>query len=105
MNTLHDKSHKKPSIGRGKRLAVAVLGAGALSTGMLAVGAGTASAGVNVKVHSAPSASARVIGHMNADCRTIGHAPRVKGSGGYWYKVGAKPDRWIFNAARTPFCH
>ena len=80
-----------------------LLGAFVAVTGFLTLGTGTASAGVNVKVHDRPSGSSAVVGWVNADCRTIGTNTRVYNEGGYWYQIGK--DRWIFNAPATPFCY
>ncbi len=87
---------------RMRRIVAGALVTGALATGGLLAGTGAASAGVTVKIHSAPSASAPAVGWTNADCYTIGHAPRVAGSGGYWYRIGT--HGWIFNSGAYPFC-
>lgn len=95
---------KTTSIHRITRSALlALISATVAVTGFLALGTGTASAGVTVKVHDRPAGNSAVVGWTNADCRTIGHSPRVYNGGGYWYKIGK--DRWIFNAPKTPFCY
>ena len=87
------------------RIAAGLIGAGVLAGSALGVtlGTGSASAGVTVKIHDRPAGNAKVVGWINADCRTIGHSPRVYSGGGYWYKIGK--DRWIFNSPKSPFCH
>lgn len=87
---------------RMRRIVAGALVTGALATGGLLAGTGAASAGVTVKIHDRPAGNAKVVGWINADCRTIAHNPRVYNQGGYWYKIGK--DRWIFNSPKSPFC-